>query len=288
MKRHIAAIAIEADSSALALLEKIVALNEGEAFLFASAGIISTKDFRPIGSDDYDDDEYDAEDGGEEGGEEELEDEDEDVRSLGTGYLKIKVRKRLTEDGGKSILANSTAAPVTARAAGVIPPEVAAAMVNKRESSGRGRGGGRGGRGGGLGGPSRLQPPPMQQQRNFNPPIQPRQFIPPQVQSQMQPQQNGGRAGQNNGWDQWDQPNTLHQQSQNGTWDPHQGVNGAPSQAAKGQTPKKDPALKAQEKAARKQAKAVKVGTTNGTNGGGAPLPKKPTQQQEDPGAAWA
>lgn len=282
MKRHLAAIAVEAESNAL--LARIVGLNEGEAYLFAPAGIISNRDFEQI---------YTREDPDGEGGSDE--DEDEDVSKLGLGYLKIKVRKRLTEDGGKSILANSVAIPVAARAAGVIPADIAAAMVNKKgdrqDRGGRGRGGGP---------PGRLAP-------QSNTSTQPRRY-PPQPPP---PQQNGGGAGLNN----WDyvsqaQQNNHYQQpngsGNQGSWDPNQGVNftSAPTPAPT-PTPKKDSVLKAMEKAARKQAladKAAKVqaaarsrpnganGSGSGSGNGGASLPKKPQQQyqqQDDPNAGW-
>lgn len=268
MKHHLAAVAVEADSSALGLLERIVALNEGEAYLFAPAGIVSAKDFDPAyNQDDEFNGGYGAEDGEDGEGsfeeeEEEEDEEDEQIRKLGLGYLKIKVRKRLTEDGGKSILANSAVAPVTARAAGVIPPEVAAAMVGDRGNSNRGRGGGgRGGRGGVQAGRWMGPPQQQQQQGGFNPPAQPRKPA--------QPQQNGSSSGQNNGWNDWGQ--SHQQQSQNSTWDPNQGANRTPNRNINGQMPKKDPAVKAMEKAARKAKRA----TTNGANGGGAPLPKR-------------
>lgn len=277
MKRHLAAIAVEAESNAL--LARIVGLNEGEAYLFAPAGIISNRDFEQI---------YAREDPDGEGGSDE--DEDEDVSKLGLGYLKVKVRKRLTEDGGKSILANSVAIPVAARVAGVIPADIAAAMVNKKgdrqDRGGRGRGGG----------------PPGRPAPQSNTPTQPRRYPP-----QPPPQQNGGGAGLNN-WDHVPQQNNHYQQQPNesgnqGSWDPNQGVKftSTPTPAP---TPKKDSAPKAAEKAARKQAladKAAKVQAAarsrpNGTNGsgsgsgsGGAFLPKKPQQQyqQDDPNAGW-
>lgn len=273
MKRHLAAIAVEAESNAL--LARIVGLNEGEAYLFAPAGIISNRDFEQI---------YAREDPDGEGGSDE--DEDEDVSKLGLGYLKVKVRKRLTEDGGKSILANSVAIPVAARAAGVIPADIAAAMVNKKgdrqDRGGRGRGGG----------------PPGRPAPQSNTSSQPRRYPP-----QPPPQQNGGGAGLNS-WDHVSQTQqNSHYQQPNGSgnqdfWDPNQGVKftSAPTPAS---TPKKDSVLKAAEKAARKQAlaeKAAKVQAAarsrpNGANGsgsGGAFPPNKPQQQyQDDPNAGW-
>lgn len=276
MKRHLAAIAVEAESNAL--LARIVGLNEGEAYLFAPAGIISNRDFEPI---------YAQENPDGEGGSDE--DEDEDVGKLGLGYLKIKVRKRLTEDGGKSVLANSVAAPIAARTAGVIPADIAAAMVNKK--SGSGDRGDRGGRGRGYtgGGPSGR---PAPSSRGFS----------------SQPQRNGGGAGLNNGWDQPSHATHTHQQQQQqqqqpngggyqGSWDSSQGVKATPPPA-----PKKDPVLKAAEKAVRKRVLAEKAvqatarSRSNGTgaNGsgsssGGAFLPGKPQQQQyqDDPNAGW-
>lgn len=258
MKRHLAAIAVEAESNAL--LERIVALNEGEAYLFAPAGIISNRDFEPI---------YGQDDPEGEGGSDE--DENEDVGKLGLGYLKVKVRKRLTEDGGKSILANSVAAPIAARTAGVIPAEIAAAMVNKKTNSSRGGrygGGERGGRGGGQYGagssgrlppppfnppPNRNQPPPLaQSQQPAAPPAPPAPVAQSQsAQSQppppppAQPQRNGGGARQSSGWDQWDYQSQQndHQQQNGGTWDPDYGV---VNKAA----PKKDPIPKATKKKA--------------------------------------
>lgn len=273
MKRHLAAIAVEAESNAL--LARIVGLNEGEAYLFAPAGIISNRDFEPI---------FAQEDPDGEGGSDE--DEDEDVGKLGLGYLKIKVRKRLTEDGGKSVLANSVAIPVAARTAGVIPADIAAAMVNKK--SGSGDRGDRGGRGRGYtgGGPSG-RPAPL-----------PRRFPP-------QPQQNGGGAGLNNGWGQQShapppQQNNHQQQQPNGSgnqgfWDPNQGIKTTPPP-----TPKKDPVLKATEKATRKRVlaeKAVQAAARSRSNGtgangsgsssGGAFLPQQQHQHQDDPNAGW-
>lgn len=242
MKRHLAAIAVEAESNAL--LERIVSLNEGEAYLFAPAGIISNRDFEPL----YGQGEPTGDGGSEE-------DEDEDVGKLGLGYLKIKVRKRLTEDGGKSILANTVATPVAARTAGVIPADIAAALVNKKTSSRRGdRGGrGRGGFGaGGSGGPGRPAP------TSFNPPpirYQPSttQYNQPPPPPPAQQQQNGGGARQSSGWNDWD----YAPQSQNtqGSWDPNQGVKPILTPMAK-----KDPVQKAVEKAARKKA----TGSVNG------------------------
>lgn len=253
MKRHLAAIAVEAESNDL--LARIVGLNEGEAYLFAPAGIISNRDFEPIYSQEYPE-------RGEGEEEEEDEDESEDVGKLGLGYLKIKVRKRLTEDGGKSILANSVAATVAPRTTGVIPVEIVAALVSKKSSSRGGRGGyGDRGRGRGQSGSSgRLVPPP-----NF--PAQPRRFPPG-------PQQNGGGAATNGGWDQSSQSQQNNQQQPNAnrnvnqdTWDPHQDVKVTP-------------------KVTTRRTQAQSNGT-NGNSGGGAPLPRQSQQGQDDPNAGW-
>lgn len=309
MKRHLAAVAVESESNTLSLLERIVALNEGEAYLFAPAGIVSSKDFEPGYNQAY----ADGEDGGEEGDEY---GEEEEVRKLGLGYLKVKVRKRLTEDGGKSILANSTPVAAPTKVSGSIPPDVMAAMVNKREGTSRGGRGGRGGRfgdqggrGGGGGGQGRQSAgwqsaPPQQQQPQQQQPQQqkpqqqqPQQQQPQQQQPQQQkPQQQNGvhTNGQNNSWDRWES-SPQQQPQQQGTWDPNHGIQNGNSSP---KTAKNDTAPKPNRVARKKAFPATAAKTSNGTNGsntnGGAPLPKQLPQQQPpqqqggyDPNEDW-
>jgi len=61
------------------LFERIVRLHVGEALLFSPSAVIGNS----------------AESG-----------MDGIVRKLGPGYLEVKIRKRLTEDGGKSVVSS--------------------------------------------------------------------------------------------------------------------------------------------------------------------------------------
>jgi hypothetical protein len=69
------------------VFNKIVRLRVGEALLFAPSAIIGVVN------------------GKEENGAADVDDQLQ-VNKLGVGYLKIKIRARVTEDGGKSVLAN--------------------------------------------------------------------------------------------------------------------------------------------------------------------------------------
>jgi hypothetical protein len=71
----------------MVVFNEIVKLRVGEALLFAPGAIVGVGEEEKEGG------------GGNGKGERE-------VRRLGTGYLKIKVRARLTEDGGKSVMAH--------------------------------------------------------------------------------------------------------------------------------------------------------------------------------------
>lgn len=92
MKHHIAGVAIGEDVSResstrrecrsvseRSLFDRIVRLRVGEALLFSSSAVIGT----PAGSDI-----------------------DEIVQKLGPGFLEVRVRSRLTEDGGRSVMSS--------------------------------------------------------------------------------------------------------------------------------------------------------------------------------------
>lgn len=87
MKEHIAALADEGKGGLGKgkVFEEIVKLRVGEALVFAPGAVIDVKDVVE----------------GKEGvrGEKEL-------VKLGVGFLRIKVRARITDDGGKSVMAN--------------------------------------------------------------------------------------------------------------------------------------------------------------------------------------
>lgn len=87
MKEHIAALADEGKGGLGKgkVFEEIVKLRVGEALVFATGAVIDVKDVVE----------------GKEGvrGEKEL-------VKLGVGFLRIKVRARITDDGGKSVMAN--------------------------------------------------------------------------------------------------------------------------------------------------------------------------------------
>lgn len=91
LKHHIAAVAIGEDVSRessthkecrsvsqKSLFDRIVRLRVGEALLFSPSAVIGT----PAGSD-----------------------MDGIVQKLGPGFLEVRVRSRLTEDGGRSVMA---------------------------------------------------------------------------------------------------------------------------------------------------------------------------------------
>jgi len=83
LKAHIAALDLtqtqeNGDTHTHDIFKKIVKLEVGEALLFSPSAIVDVEEVQ--------------------GGQVK-------VKKLGTGYLKIKIRDRLTQDGGKSIMA---------------------------------------------------------------------------------------------------------------------------------------------------------------------------------------
>lgn len=85
LRKHLAGVKKQDKDSTNALFESIVRLRTGEAFLFCPTAQLQVDD---------------AADGREK------------VKTLGDDYVKFKVRKRLTADGGKSILATDTSVDV--------------------------------------------------------------------------------------------------------------------------------------------------------------------------------
>ncbi|KAK7745205.1 hypothetical protein SLS62_009834 [Diatrype stigma] len=85
LRKHLAGVKKQDKADNNALFESIVRLRTGEAFLFCPTAQLQV--------------DHDA-------------DGREKVASLGDDYVKFKVRKRLTADGGKSILATDTSADV--------------------------------------------------------------------------------------------------------------------------------------------------------------------------------
>ena len=92
LRQHLAALDHEEEEngqkvSVRSVFNKIVRLRVGEGLLFAPSAIIGIRDGKR---------EHEAD-----GSNDELE-----MKKMGVGYLKIKIRSRVTEDGGKSVLAN--------------------------------------------------------------------------------------------------------------------------------------------------------------------------------------
>ena len=84
LRSHLAALSHEESNptqSARIIFSEIVKLRVGEALLFSPSAILGVGDDVPAGV-------------------------EKELKRLGTGYLKIRVRARLTEDGGKSIMAS--------------------------------------------------------------------------------------------------------------------------------------------------------------------------------------
>jgi hypothetical protein len=73
VKRHIAAANLEDDRT---LMERVVDLGSGEGLLFSPGGMVKESN--------------------------------KGMAKLGLRYIKIKIRERVTEDGGKSVLAIRT------------------------------------------------------------------------------------------------------------------------------------------------------------------------------------
>ncbi|KAL7268095.1 hypothetical protein RUND412_009296 [Rhizina undulata] len=102
VRQHIAAAAKESMSKKINadnLMKMIVGLSEGEAYVFATTGLVTSNEFA-VGNGNKEivkGDGSEADVGREEGPR---------LMKLGLRVLKLKVRKRITRDGGKSLLAD--------------------------------------------------------------------------------------------------------------------------------------------------------------------------------------
>ncbi|KAF8254092.1 hypothetical protein K440DRAFT_592903 [Wilcoxina mikolae CBS 423.85] len=106
LKAHIAAAGHEEKR---AMMAGLVALDSGEAFLFAPSGIMMAKK-DVLGMLDVNTLKIVHEDGMSEDSEDDYEKSDDDGKRLekfGLKYMKVKIRKRITQDGGRSVMAVS-------------------------------------------------------------------------------------------------------------------------------------------------------------------------------------
>lgn len=128
IKSHLAAVSVEETpreggavstrKGAASLLQKIVELGEGEGYLFAPSGLISSWDFQG----------YDADVNGDS--------RLESPKKLGLSYLKIKIRKRLTADGGGSVFADSRGGLSLGEPTGKIPLAAVNALLQNSKKEG--------------------------------------------------------------------------------------------------------------------------------------------------------